>query len=236
MRNKLTDGYQRGGKRSFTIHKALGGVLSAFILLLQSGCDIVSSVKSTPALGIANNSVKQDSNTSNQANSKAKKTEMFGAGYELMYFKVSKGSLPKVTIDIKFKDGKSSRQSGEPHLMTVRLCNRSTSVIYVSPTMVPQDYGVSFVARDEKGKRVRMIGVKRRLTPAPLSPLHAGKCIQKTFDLNRLFVLPKNGELTIRAFYHSNWLNKAASNVKLSSNQLKFFIRATMSPIITTTR
>lgn len=222
MKSMLMDGYHLGAKPSFITREALGTVLGTLMLLTQIGCGTVAQVKSESTLGIANKSSKRDSYPSSQPSSKVKKSGAFGAGYELLRFKQGgRNAKQGLILNLKLKDGNLNYRRGKPLFVVASLCNRTTNVVYASPTLVPQDYGLSFVVKDEKGKVVKFIGPKRRLIPKKPIPLQPGKCIHKSLDLNQLFRLPVSGRLTIQAFYHSNWLNKAASNVNLASIQLQ---------------
>lgn len=150
-----------------------------------------------------------------------KMESFYGEDYELLENKNRNG---KLDFKISFKGNNNDFKRDQPIIIIVELCNKTDGLIKVSPTMVPQDYGINFQMTDDKGKPVAPIGIKRRLVPKPHQDLLANECLKKEFNLTQLYVIKGSGSFEICAYYNSNWLNKAASKVKLESNQLSFKI------------
>ena len=188
------------------------------LLILQFGCDLntsaASKVESTRKSAEKQATTQQlsDSHAKSNANSIGSKTGKYQA----------RKNTQGLSLSMKLKKDHFDYASEEPLVVVLLLCNSSKRNLYISRTLVPQDYGVSFEVKNDKGKNLKFIGPKRRLIPQKPTALKQGDCIRCSFDISKLFDIPKSGRFVVRAFYHDNFLNKKASSIRLSSNEITF--------------
>lgn len=111
----------------------------------------------------------------------------------------------------------------EPISLEVALCNCGSRAVRLVPLMVPQNYFLYLLVKDQRtGAELDYVGPMLRLEyPAPID-LPTLSCFEAAFDLNALFRLAADGSFVVDAYYWSEPNKPRASLVSLATQTVAF--------------